>query len=200
MKKYKGFIVPNDTDTCLSEQVDAFNRDAACCAGLPCLARPTVCAECLFSRSVPENKEKRRAAFIEYATEHGYVFNERTEQLAKVNEMPALKPGMVVVFRDGDVHLMVTSNRGYKLEAVGSHVCLGEDFEPESSEIQRIYHIVLDYSPRWPDYTTLYDICNGSDAYDEYIVWERPSVKEMTVDEISKALGYEVKVIGNDNR
>lgn len=200
MENYKGFRVPNDTDACLSEQVNAFNRDTTCCAGFPCLGRPTVCVECLFSRSVPENKEKRRAAFIDYATEHGYVFNERTGKLDKVNEMPVLKPCMVIVFRSGDVHLMVTPNLGYKLEAVGSHVCLGEDFEPDPIEIQRIYYIVWDRSPRWPDYTTLYDICNGSDAYDEYIVWERPKVKEMTVDEISKALGYAVKVVGNDNR
>ena len=32
----------------------------------------------------------------------------------------------------------------------------------------------------------------------EYLVWEGRPVREMTVDEISKELGYKVKVIGND--
>lgn len=31
-----------------------------------------------------------------------------------------------------------------------------------------------------------------------YVIWERPKVREMTVDQISKELGYAVKVIGND--
>jgi hypothetical protein len=36
---------------------------------------------------------------------------------------------------------------------------------------------------------------------EKWRVWKREnSVKEMTVDEISKALGYEVKVVGNDRR
>jgi hypothetical protein len=33
----------------------------------------------------------------------------------------------------------------------------------------------------------------------EYVIWKNPDpVKEMTVDEISKALGYKVKVVGSE--
>ena len=34
--------------------------------------------------------------------------------------------------------------------------------------------------------------------YSEDVLWERETVREMTVDEISKELGYPVKVVGND--
>lgn len=31
-----------------------------------------------------------------------------------------------------------------------------------------------------------------------FVIWELPKVREMTVDEISKELGYTVKVVGNE--
>ena len=34
----------------------------------------------------------------------------------------------------------------------------------------------------------------------EYLVWEGRPVREMTVEEIEKELGYKVKVIGNDRK
>ena len=48
------------------------------------------------------------------------------------------------------------------------------------------------YNPLDPD--EIMQVVNGTDTR---TIWERPKVREMTVEQIEKALGYEVKIIGD---
>ena len=54
------------------------------------------------------------------------------------------------------------------------------------------------------DIVKVYDILNSSSGslsnifgtYNRELLWEREEVKELTVEEISKLLGYKVRVVG----
>lgn len=66
-------------------------------------------------------------------------------------------------------------------------------------EIVAVYGLrgLIDGKYAAPSVGTLHDILN--DKNDTLLLWKCPDpIKEMTVDEISKALGYKVKVVGSE--
>lgn len=116
----------------------------------------------------------------------------------KNNAMPALKAGDVVHCEGGRWVLVINSNEngiwGYLVEDEMIDEC-SRHFSRE--QIEEIY--------RNDDHTGIFgrgelaELVNSRP--EKWRVWKRAdSVKEMTMEEISKALGYEVKVVGNDRR
>lgn len=98
-----------------------------------------------------------------------------------------LEDGMVVEYRDGDRALVF----GNKLMAFNHHTKLDnftntlENLYTDNVDIVCVY---LSKAEVLEDYF--------KDAY-LTIVWKRAPVREMTVAEIEKELGYKIKVIGN---
>ena len=145
------------------------------------------CSDCIFCAD--------DGTIEEFAKEKGYgMFGKKK----KNNAMPALKAGDVVHCEDGRWVLVINSSEngiwGYLINdqtLTQCAVCRNQN------RIEEIYRI--------DDDTNIF----GDDELVELVayrpekwrIWKREnSVKEMTVDEISKALGYEVKVVGNDRR
>ena len=84
-----------------------------------------------------------------------------------------------VVMGDGDFAVNATIGFIEDLENVGT-------FKAKEWDIMKIYHPI-----RSADFSSL---LKEPSLYCE-LVWERIEKKEMTVAEISKALGYEVKIV-----
>ena len=105
-----------------------------------------------------------------------------------------LKAGMLVESRDGELMLAMPSKEG--LFFVASHIqhtltyyddnLLDVDGDTDL-DIVKVYDIASDVG------YTLEDLLV---ADNRVLLWEREEVKELTVDEISKLLGYKVKVVG----
>lgn len=116
----------------------------------------------------------------------------------KNNNLPVLKAGDVVHCDDGRWVLVINSAEngiwGYLINdqtLTQRAVCL------DHNRIGEIY--------RSDDGTNIFGDGELVELVEyrpeKWRIWKREnSVKEMTVDEISKALGYEVKVVGNDRR
>lgn len=118
------------------------------------------------------------------------------EQIKKL-----LKPGMVLCTREGAFSLWVGGPRDevYCLERIDWRIEITEcvPFE-EYDKVDAVYAHPNSASPA-VCVSSLVDLMRGKDCPIVCCVWKRPEpVKEMTVDEISKALGYKVKVVGNE--
>lgn len=109
-----------------------------------------------------------------------------------------IRNGAMVKLTDGTYYIAliggVYGTKGY-LSQLG-----GCDYESisdlEDDEIEAIYevHCVCDGI-----YEMLYVAEEGGDPYDDFrTVYEKPKVKEMTVAEIERELGYKIKVIKED--
>lgn len=112
-----------------------------------------------------------------------------------------LKPGMVLCTRAGDFSLWVggPSDEAYRLECTGGCVKItGCGSFEEYDRVDAVYAHSSESSPA-VTVSSLVDLMQGRDCPFVHCVWKRPEpAKEMTVDEISKALGYKVKVVGNE--
>lgn len=182
MEKFKGYTVPRHhepADYC--DTVEQLRQD--CCWG--CNASISVaCSDCIFCAD--------DAMLEEFAREKGYgMFGKK-----KNNNLPVLKAGDVVHCEDGRWVLVINSDEngiwGYLVEGTTIDGC---SQHLSRGRIEEIYRIA--------DHTGIFgrgelaELVNSRP--EKWRVWKREnSVKEMTVDEISKALGYEVKVVGND--
>lgn len=120
--------------------------------------------------------------------------HKKTKEKENMNVMPELKFGDVVKWDDGSYGI-VTKTRIYLLgEMDGLVTAMGIHHTRTEKPIVRIYRRG-DFGFDQEDLRWIYDGCLPSERM-HYILWERPEVREMTVDEISKELGYTVKVIG----
>ena len=114
--------------------------------------------------------------------------------------MPELKPGMVVRVGFGEYYLIVSDRKSdcvaYRYAKNDSGGLLLRDvrsFEGGDPSIEAVYG---DTVLKWLSPHNLAGILRGDERYR---IWKRPDpVKEMTVDEISEALGYKVKVVGSE--
>lgn len=113
-----------------------------------------------------------------------------------------LRTGDIVLTRDEDIYIVLKGTRAFG--ATGNLIV----------SLKSGNYMKLDYyndDLKEKDGSSRLDIvkvCSHGyvgDTIREHIIrktnnwtWERQEVKEMTVDEISKALGYEVKVVGED--
>lgn len=162
------------------------------CFGIPC-------GNCICS---PEHRD----TFKEYLGMKESNITTK-EQLKKL-----LKPGMVIRTVEGECFLWVggSSDAAYKI-ALRSEPSRLDRVEIDSTFLEVLANYEIDAvfahrtyamkaSPALSTLQMLDLLREGScDSPFVEVVWKRPEpVKEMTVDEISKALGYKVKVVGNE--
>lgn len=205
METYKGFKVPPHPKDGLKHAVEDFNSEDATCGCIGACCEDVHCQDCIFT--LGNASEKSLDAFAEYAAEHGYTITRKGYEYVNMekNVMPELKPGMVVEFRSGDKCLVVTEKWGYMLISSSSTadrplagITARTGLQKDDPNIRRIW------APTNPEdiprYRALSQLAHEDVLDDDSIklIWERAKVREMTVDEISKALGYEVKVVGRE--
>ena len=114
----------------------------------------------------------------------------KEKELMDENKVPVLRTGDVIKDKLGRWILVMTPHEGYQLN-------------PETSRIE--FHVFLSHAipvviHRDPDTGVFaaYDLLRIIQGKaQQYLYWKEDTVKEMTVDQISKELGYTVKVIGN---
>ena len=138
-------------------------------------------------KNIYENHSKYGQA---YSIGQCYVAYEQELELVSFTKAD-LKDGMVVEHRDGKRYVVL----GDKL--IGMHFwrqmkCVNDDLNDTSERlaIDKVYK------------TTGYTLQNLLDDKYLYLIWERPKeepIKEMTVEEIEKELGYKVKIIAQEN-
>lgn len=197
MKTYKHVAVPPGVDSNLETLRAAVTKRVDGCIFNATL-RPFVgevgcssinCPSCICSRMHRDLlKEYLSKAEKESSTE---------EQIKAV-----LKPGMILRTRAGAFFLWIGGVReeAYLLEHVNGCVAL-KDCETLRGRYDSVDAVYAHHSSTTPALAAFSLVALMQGIYDPYTrrVWKRPEpVKEMTVDEISKALGYKVKVVGNE--
>lgn len=138
---------------------------------------------------------RKRLPCIEKKHEKKDALKEKEKEMIKNEMMPELQFGDVVKC-DEMGYMLVGNTAAYPLMAVDGL------YGPQGTRVE--LKRILD-GPYFP--LRLYR--TGASGFNQhalkaiyndlgggYIIWERPAVKEMTVDEISKELGYTVKVVG----
>ena len=136
----------------------------------------------------------------EYFGKNGYqiiTFDEFMEEYTGMKKQftkDDLKPGMLVEYRDGDLRLVMPSKEGLFIITNDSYNDLkyyDDDLlesEGESDlDIVKVYDVANNQSPNLDSLLS---------TYNRELLWEREEVKELTVEEISKLLGYKVRVVG----
>lgn len=125
------------------------------------------------------------------------AYLQKEKEKEKMNtEMPRLLFGDVVKW-DDDHYGLVANTRVYYLININGLMGPSGVSKDNIANIQNDNHVVRVYRKNLAngfDQTDLYSIQQG--CAKRYVIWEKQQVREMTVDEISKALGYTVKVIG----
>ena len=198
-KTFKGFIIPPSADT--PEGREAVrkgyrgNNDYCFLSDVKCMAKECVeaerrcngCIACLNSG----DEHLKREAFEEY--------DRRFPVKGGRGGMPELKPGMVVRTSKEYYYLVVVGRKddvvAYRCRLDFGSLFIAEavSFQADDPCIDAVYD---EGNLHWFIPAVIVDILRGSERHR---IWKRPApVKEMTVDEISKALGYEVKVVGSE--
>jgi hypothetical protein len=183
VKTFKGFVVPELLDTEKGREfvkkIFKHNVRWTGCALAGCgqCSKDNECGSCICSL-LPGGTYRRQAL---------------EEYVRKYSGVPELEPGDIV--RIGDwFYIYVQDNWAYRVK---DEYILGINLvQPETidnRDVEAVYrkvgglHVLSEIAA----------IFRGS--YEEEPYWKRPeTVKEMTVDEISKALGYKVKVVGDE--
>lgn len=126
----------------------------------------------------------------------GWIFYEDELELVEPDTFTKadLKDGMVVEYRDGDRFLVVKDHLLSK-DYCADMSDLGDDLKDiygfSADDIVKVYEVDYDYADEFEE---LFDLVSLK------LIWERDKeepVKEMTVEEIEKKLGYKVKVIAD---
>ena len=201
MKTYKHIAVPSGVDRNLETLRAVMSKNVEGCI-FNATSHPLVgtigcssisCMHCICTT-------KHRDLLKEY-------LNQTKEDNMEKQIKAILKPGMVLRTRAGSFFLWIGGDRGemYRLslrevEREFSDVVLDsiltDSFSP--GEVSAVFADTAFDAPAVRP-SAIIALLKGKDSEFARCVWERPKpVKEMTVDEISKALGYKVKVVGNE--
>lgn len=154
------------------------------------------CRDCIFCLNCGSNALAKKKAFMEYKLRYPL---KGCANPAPVDAMPELKPGMIIHASKGHYYLVVVRRE----EDVVAHRCRLEfgslfvseavSFQADDPDIDAVYE---EKDTHWFFPAVIVDILRGSERHR---IWKRKAPpKEMTVDEISKALGYKVKVVGSE--
>ena len=195
-KCFRGFIIPPLADT--PEGREAVRRgyrgDKNYCflAGVKCMEGECIeakrrCAMCIACLNSGDARLKRE------------VFEQYDRKFPVKGDMPELKPGMIVHTSKGCYYLVVVVRKddvvAYRciLDFGSLFISDAVSFQADDPDIDAVYE---EEGVHWFFPIVIVDILRGSERHR---IWKRPDpVKEMTVDEISKALGYKVKVVGSE--
>ena len=214
-KTFKGFVIPPLVDTPKGrEAVRRGHRgDKDCCflADVKCMRDECIeakrsCHGCIACLNCGDARRKREV-FKEY---------DRRYPVGRESGVPKLLCGTVIKLDNGSYYL-IEGPAGVPVEEAGN-VCVTRLSHKEKNfdifinhrEVLQSYfpgnNVVAVYGLRgfldgkYAALSTgdLHSILNGRGEA-TMLLWKRPDpVKEMTVDEISKALGYKVKVVGSE--
>ena len=123
---------------------------------------------------------------LKYAQDNNYTILEWEDFMNKEFTKADLKDGMVVEYRDGRRAMFLDN----KLMASSHYTVL-------SNFTNTLEHVSMDSVTIVKVYQSKASILE-SYFNNQYLtlIWERESVKEMTVAEIEKELGYKVKIVG----
>lgn len=198
---FRGVAVPVGVDRNLERLRAAVARRVVGCAfdATPCTLGDAgcidvACPDCICDRT-------HRDLLKEYLNK-AEKENSMEEQIKAI-----LKPGMVIQTVSGQFFLWIGGPRGEmytislrqaerEFDAVVLEEINGDSFPPE--EINAVFADATFDAPAVRP-SVIVALLNGKDPEFVRCVWKRPEpAKEMTVDEISKALGYKVKVVGNE--
>lgn len=202
VKKFQGFCLPENIDENLPAYVDAFNdfNHAGCWAVLSTQhadCNGFMCPDCILN-----GEHTHMRAFADYARSRGFEIT----RPGYTDGVPALKAGDVIKYADEDkvrYLLMMSAECAYELRRTNSGIEIAptywgintSDYEKQLilSNVLAIYRAKVGW-PFWVP-SMLERIVDQTAATGLY--WSREEAKEMTVDEISKELGYRVKVVGD---
>lgn len=199
-KCFKGFVIPPLADTPEGrEAIREGYRGAknhcylSCikCMTGECIKANRLCSRCIACHNCGDAVRKRE------------VFEEYDRRYPVEGAMPELKPGMIVETEGekGSAFYLVVYQRdhdfiAFRLETKEGDLLLGvmRSITSSDSDIRAIY-----FCNAWK-FLSVSEIAGVVGGEGKVLcVWEKPDpVKEMTVDEISKALGYKVKVVGSE--
>lgn len=211
--RYAGFDVPAMTHKGLKKLVDSFNagEQDICDDTAPEVDCMRVsCSGCILYPHGGD-KEARAKAFADYARAKGFEINRNGGTASQ--GMPEIKPGMLVRSTQGFFYLCAfRSAREYVFyQLVGTewgtqlvdHRAIPHDQDNAFAWVENIYYDErFGVSRSWLPSSYIRSIVHSDGKKVPCAHWHRPKgttvVKEMTVDEISKALGYKVKVVGNE--
>lgn len=168
---------------------------ASGCIGISC----TECLLCDNAANVPE--ERKRKAFAEYLHRKGIPVTRPGYETSVGGDMPELKPGMLIQKDTGEYILVVSSKWGYQVALEkGSVVIETQRDVPSESLIVKVWYWADD--PSVALHTGQIQDILRPDGRLPYAVrcWVRPkpAAKKMTVDEVSRALGYTVEIVGDE--
>lgn len=199
-KRFKGYIIPPDVDTKKGREIarQGYRGERHRCfltPEFPLKCEGVSCYECIACINIGDPVRKHE------------VFEEYDRRYPAEDSMPELKPGMIIKTVHGDFFLWVGGGhkQRYKLslrtaEREFSTVAL-DSTATDSFFPAEVAAVFADPTPGAPAVhpSAIIALLNGRDPGLACCVWKRPEpVKEMTVDEISKALGCKVKVVGNE--
>lgn len=209
-KSFKGFVIPPLADTPEGrEAVRKGHRNADdCCflAGVQCIMGECVrakrcCSGCIACLNFGDAAAKRKV-FKEY---------DRLFPVKGEGDVPELRCGTVVKSKSGQYFLIGgASGRLVREtpEVLVDLITLGRAGEvitaarapmPVDFVERGIDAIYADRNGDRFTYLGATDLAQILQGNEKFLIWKRPDpVKEMTVDEISKALGYKVKVVGSE--
>lgn len=212
-KSFKGFIIPPLADTPEGREAvrkgHQGNKDYCFLSDVKCMTHECIeakrrCSDCIACLNCGDARRKREV-FKEY---------DRLYPAKGKGDMPELKSGMIVEHENGDFffleerrsdkELFLVMRFHHSIEGVvltGRTHFTGRDLENLRKRAVRVYADVrFEGEVHHFIYEEIVSIVTGKNAESgDYVIWKKPDpVKEMTVDEISKALGYKVKVVGNE--
>lgn len=162
------------------------------------------CGECLLCDNkgdVPEERERKRKAFAEYLRSKGIPVTRPGYETSVGGDMPELKPGMLIQKDTGAYIIVVSSTYGYRVTLNGNSVVIETQCSvPSESRIVKVWY--------WGDDPSIVlhtdqirGILRPEVNFSSVVrCWVRPkpAAKKMTVDEVSRALGYTVEIVGNE--
>lgn len=215
--RYAGFDVPAMTHEGLKRVVEIFNEgrinicedtnDGVDCIGVSC-------ANCILNTHIrnPEGQKRCAKAFADYARSKGFEITRAKDTASE--PLPEIEAGIIY---ESEGRLFLVGGKlptGWIVYPLGKGCILPEPHYQASSwfqyrfacgAISRVFTDGRGFPSRWlidEQIRAIVDDDEARMASTGVRVWkwkEPPKpVREMTVDEISNALGYEVKVVGNE--
>ena len=173
---------------------------SGCCANVPSKAcRDLDCADCMFSYK----RKTEMSALLKFINaELGKKEEDMCKDSTDCNSFPRLETGDLVLYEliEGKKRLMlVLPNGGHAYSLKGSDVVLESvayDLRYIGKAALKVYRTIED---KHISTSTISNILEGVNIpqFTVKCIWSKPEFVELTVDEISKRLGYNVKVIGN---
>lgn len=202
--QFMGKIIPEgDVDRVrriAAESATISDLLSGCCANVPGPAcKDLDCVDCMFSYA---HKTEMSSLLNFINAELGKKEEDMCEDSTDCDSFPKLETGDLVLYETvyGEKRLMlVLPNGGHSYSLKGSNVVLDIvacDLQHIDNSALKVYRTTADKPIS--TYVICYILAGAVvPSHCAKCIWSKPEFVELTVDEISKRLGYNVKVIEN---